>query len=243
MTENASRRRFLQAGLTLIPVVGLASQGLSVEAATHASSNNNDHQAPVRSGQAYQPRFFSTEEWAFLCAATEQLIPADDLGPGANDCGIPEFIDRQMDTRYGHGGLWYMQGPFITDQAPELGYQQKHTPRDIYRFGIEGCDDWCKKTYSRTFSQLSASEQVAVLRKLEAGEVPIAELKSPLFFAYLLKNSKEGYFADPIYGGNRHMTGWKMIGFPGARADYMDWIDHPNQRYPLGPVSISGERG
>ncbi|MEJ0068963.1 MAG: gluconate 2-dehydrogenase subunit 3 family protein [Pseudomonadota bacterium] len=37
----------------------------------------------------------------------------------------------------------------------------------------------------------------------------------------------EGFFADPIYGGNRDMVGWKMIGFPGARYDYGDWVEAP----------------
>ena len=32
----------------------------------------------------------------------------------------------------------------------------------------------------------------------------------------------EGYFADPIYGGNRDMAGWKLVGFPGVRYDYRD---------------------
>ena len=27
------------------------------------------------------------------------------------------------------------------------------------------------------------------------------------------------------YGGNRDMAAWKMIGFPGARADFMDFVD------------------
>ncbi len=31
-----------------------------------------------------------------------------------------------------------------------------------------------------------------------------------------------------------------MIGFPGARYDYRDWIDRHNERYPLPPVSIVG---
>ena len=29
-----------------------------------------------------------------------------------------------------------------------------------------------------------------------------------------------------------------MIGFPGARYDYRDYVDKYNQPYPLGPVSI-----
>jgi len=53
----------------------------------------------------------------------------------------------------------------------------------------------------------------------------------------------EGMFADPVYGGNRNMAGWKMIGYPGARYDYRDWVERHNERYPLPPVSIGGRAG
>ena len=51
-----------------------------------------------------------------------------------------------------------------------------------------------------------------------------------------------GFFADPIYGGNRDMVAWKMIGFPGARYNYLDWVERHNERFPLPPVSIDGPR-
>jgi gluconate 2-dehydrogenase gamma chain len=56
----------------------------------------------------------------------------------------------------------------------------------------------------------------------------------------LLQNTQEGFFADPIYGGNRDMAGWKLVGFPGARYDYRDWVERHNEVYPLPPVSIMG---
>ena len=41
-----------------------------------------------------------------------------------------------------------------------------------------------------------------------------------LFFGLLLENTVEGDFADPIYHGNKDMGSWKMLGFPGAHADF-----------------------
>lgn len=58
----------------------------------------------------------------------------------------------------------------------------------------------------------------------------------------MLENAKEGYFADPLHGGNQTLASWKLIGFPGARADYQQVMDNPGKPYPLGPVSISGKR-
>jgi gluconate 2-dehydrogenase gamma chain len=57
----------------------------------------------------------------------------------------------------------------------------------------------------------------------------------------MLQNTMEGFFADQLYGGNKGMASWKMIGFPGARYDYRDHIDKHNQPYPHGPVSIYGQ--
>jgi gluconate 2-dehydrogenase gamma chain len=62
------------------------------------------------------------------------------------------------------------------------------------------------------------------------------------FFGQLLENVREGYFADPLYGSNPGMAFCKWIGFPGARADFADWIDQAWQKYPYGPVAISGAR-
>jgi gluconate 2-dehydrogenase gamma chain len=74
---------------------------------------------------------------------------------------------------------------------------------------------------------------------MEAGTLQWKGVSSKGFFQLLWQNTKEGFFSDPIYGGNRDMVGWKMIGFPGARYDYRDWVDNHNQPYPLPPVGLA----
>jgi gluconate 2-dehydrogenase gamma chain len=49
----------------------------------------------------------------------------------------------------------------------------------------------------------------------------------------------EGFFADPIYGGNRGKIGWKLVGFPGVAAAYSEFIDKHNVPYKAEPVSIA----
>ena len=34
-------------------------------------------------------------------------------------------------------------------------------------------------------------------------------------FAVIREHTVEGYFCDPIYGGNRGAVGWRLVGFPG----------------------------
>ncbi len=200
--------------------------------------------AADRPGTAdYHPVFFTPAEWAFLLAACDRLIPKDEVGPGAVELGVPEYIDRQMQTSYGDGGIWYMQGPFL-EAAPEFGYQSKLTPKEQYRLGIRAIDDYCGKTLGKSFAQLEAAQQDDVLKKIEAGQIKSNEVPLRTFFAsFLLKNTMEGYFGDPMYGGNKDMAAWKMIGYPGVRADYKDWVDQYDRPYPYGPVSIHGRRG
>jgi gluconate 2-dehydrogenase gamma chain len=55
-----------------------------------------------------------------------------------------------------------------------------------------------------------------------------------------LQNVLEGYFSDPIYGGNKGGAAWKMIGFPGAHYDYSEWVTAYNQPVPVEPVGLRG---
>jgi gluconate 2-dehydrogenase gamma chain len=190
----------------------------------------------------YAPTFFNAAEWKFVNSAVDRLIPMDADGPGGVEAGVPIFIDRQMDMPYGHGAYFYMQGPFHIDAHPTLGYQLQYTPRELYRLGIAAADRACKRTKSRAFADMSHPDQEQFLAAIEKGEVVLEGPPAATFFAQLLTNVREGYFADPLYGGNRGMGGWKMIGFPGARADFTNWMNQQGRAYPYGPVSINGSK-
>ncbi len=79
-----------------------------------------------------------------------------------------------------------------------------------------------------------------VLKGLERGDLKLDGADGKSFFEQAVKDVQMGFFADPIYGGNRDMVGWKMIGYPGARYNYLDWVDRHNEPFPLPPVSITG---
>ena len=228
--DSFSRRNFVFKMLAVVPT-------LSIPACAPLSALRP---SPAR---AYSPRCFNSEEWAFLHAACARLIPTDENGPGAVELGVPEFIDREMDGAFGHAANWYMQGPHAT-APPELGYQSPLTPRAVYRAGIAAVDAHCRKMFSnKSFSELPITQQDAVLTDLEKGTLDFDNVSGKSFFGFLLQNTKEGYLADPIHGGNKNMGSWKMIGFPGARADFIDWVDKYGARYPLSPVGIAGGKG
>ncbi|AXI02650.1 gluconate 2-dehydrogenase subunit 3 family protein [Aquirhabdus parva] len=190
----------------------------------------------------YKPTFFTQNEWTFIQAATARLIPHDELGHGALEAGVPEFIDRQMNSEYARGALWYMQAPFQPDAPSTLGYQLRLVPRDIYRLGIKAANQYVQQIHHKSFDQLSADLQDLMLKDFESGHAQFNDVPSKTFFSFLLQNTREGFFSDPVHGGNKGLVGWTLIGFPGARADFMDWVDR-NEAYPLPPVSINGQRG
>lgn len=233
---NNSRRDFLLKSMTLIPAAVIGGSGVIALTTPVQAASDNSPQAD------YQPTFFTPEEWIFIKAVVARLIPADDRGPGALEAGVPEFIDRQMNTPYASGSIWYMQGPFNPDVPPEMGYQLPLVPKQIYNLGIADADAYSKKASGKVFADLEGGQQDAMLQKFETGEAEFQQLPAKLFFSYLLQNTREGFFSDPIHGGNKDMVGWRLINFPGARADFMDWVER-GERYPFPPVSIRGERG
>jgi len=190
----------------------------------------------------YQRVYFNAQEWAFIMAAVARLIPSDGYGPGAIEARVPVFIDRQMITPWARGEDWYHQAPFNYDAPHYTGYQGRYSPAEAYRIAIPAIDKWAQENYGDIFARLSADKQDAVLEQVQKDGVPIDELRSGDFFSFLWQNTKEGYFADPKYGGNYDMIAWVYIGFPGARASFLEWVDKDNVRYRLGPVSIDGQR-
>jgi gluconate 2-dehydrogenase gamma chain len=192
--------------------------------------------------------YFDTFQAEIVNAATGRLIPTDANGPGAIEAGVVYFIDRQLSASYGLVGRRYEQGPYANG-APTQGDQSGMDMRDRYRLGIQGMEDYAQQLYQTGFAQLSTDQQDRVLTDMQAGipttfdgtsiqTMPIAPgasgteaaiqaagaanvgVGAAAFFNLLLSHTIAGFFADPVYGGNQNMIGWKLIGFPGAQMSY-----------------------
>jgi gluconate 2-dehydrogenase gamma chain len=184
--------------------------------------------------------YFTTEEGAAVEALVDRLIPPDPQTPGGKDAGCAVFIDRQLAGPYGTAEGLYMRGPFA-DGTPQQGDQSPLSPAERYRQALAALNKYCRATYAgKSFTQIPDSEKDKLLSGLEEGQVHLEGTSGRAFFELLLQNTQEGFFADPVYGGNRDMVGWKLIGFPGARYDYRDWVERHNERYPLPPLGIGG---
>jgi gluconate 2-dehydrogenase gamma chain len=120
----------------------------------------------------------------------DRIIPADELGPGALDCGAANYIDFQLAD--------YL--------APE---------KDAWVAGLNALDAFAMETQGAAFANLSADKRDAVLLALTGGGAGAANLQT--FFNTARAYTMQGTFGDPHYGGNTRGKGWDIIRYPGPR--------------------------
>lgn len=183
-------------------------------------------------------RFFTPEEGAAVEALADRLIPPDPVTPGGKDAGCAVFIDRQLAGAYGKAEGLYMRPPFH-EGTPAQGLQSPFTPAERYRRFLAALDAHCRAAFvGQPFPDLPEEAKDHLIAGLENASLHLPDGGGRDFFEILLRDTQHGFLADPVYGGNRDMCAWKMLGFPGARYDYRDWVARHNERFPLPPVGI-----
>ena len=186
-----------------------------------------------------QARFFDPQQRATIEAAMARIIPTDDT-PGAREAGTIDFVDRYLSgigfiyAKPDGSGFEPLEG-----RRAEAWQQRVDILRDCYRSGIESLDRTAQQRFGAAFVELSGEDQDTVLHALEGSEereeereverarmqlygapVEVAlqqtSAETELGFVPLLAlHTRQGFYADPIYGGNRDRVGWELIGFPG----------------------------
>jgi gluconate 2-dehydrogenase gamma chain len=181
--------------------------------------------------------FLNSTEAAFIEAAVARLIPADDQWPGAAEAGVPNYIDKQLAGAWGAGERLYRGGPWQPG-TPSQGYQLPFVPAELFRTALDAIDKELSRA-STPFARMTGDEQDAYLHALEVGGKDLGGVPGDVFFAHLWNCTVEGFFSDPVYGGNRDMVAWRMIGFPGAYASYYDVVDQHGIRIDRPPMSLA----
>jgi gluconate 2-dehydrogenase gamma chain len=178
--------------------------------------------------------YLDPHQRATVEAAMARIIPTDDA-PGAREAGTVEFLDRYLsglDHVYAKpdgSGFETLQG-----RRADAWQQRLDIVRDRYRHGIEELDRRSRERFGADFVDLDERRQDEILAAMDKGgpELETAEtvaawspVETPLqqtsveidldFFPLLALHTRQGFYADPIYGGNRDRVGWQVIGFPG----------------------------
>ena len=126
------------------------------------------------------------------------------------------------------------------DQIKRYGYQSRLSPLQVYRIGVQAVDKYASGTFGMDVASLSEQQQDQVVGALADGSATgfPPELSASSFFSNLRRHTSEGMFSDPVYGGNRNMVGWKLVGFPGAQRAYQPHEFQQEGGSPREPQSI-----
>lgn len=184
--------------------------------------------------------FFTQREWDTVEAATARIMPTDH-DPGAKEARVVVFIDRYV-SGIDHifaaaDGSGFLK---LSGKHADAWRGRQHKMQNLYRAGIETLDDIALDLGEKVFVDLDEQGQDQVLSALSGAPKPrkvTLGTKEPVttflqgvfdeglsFFDTLCLHTRQGFYADPVYGGNKDQMGWKVIGFPGPKSlrDTMD---------------------
>ncbi len=186
-------------------------------------------------------RYFTANEAGVIGALLDDVIPGAPGVPSASEAGVIDFIDQRLSAD--QGVPTYTSPPYAkayngpkppgpdtdqiiwvpSDQLYRYGVQEVElTSGQVYRRGVELIDQYCDKKFGKPFMQLTHGQQGAVWLALSNGKVNtfVDSPTSSHFLDVLGADAAQGWLADPMYGGNRNMSVWTAIGYPGVQRAY-----------------------
>jgi len=171
-TGSVSRRAVIISA-AIVPVAAIRSAA--------ADNATNDAKATA----------LTPDQLKLVEAFAYRLIPKDENGPSASECGAANYIDRQLAD--------YL--------APE---------KASFVEGLEATNAYAIKSHAKNFVDLTPEMQDMVLTEIDGGRAE-GFPNSRAFFNRFRRLTLEGTFSDPHYGGNKNFAGWDLIGYPGPR--------------------------
>jgi gluconate 2-dehydrogenase gamma chain len=216
--------------LAAIPFVAVGEKAeAAVTKGKSVVQNNSKKTAPKT-----KYTFLNAYDAAFIEAAVARLIPPDDKWGGALEAGVPNYIDKQLGGTWGAGQRLYRSGPWATGLKTQ-GYQLPFTPAELFKTALKALS----KEMKTPLQKMTTAQQDDFLKELEKGGKDLNGVPSNIFFSSLLQMTMEGFFSDPVYGGNYNMMSWRMIGFPGAYGSYYDLIEKHGIKIDRAPMSLA----
>jgi gluconate 2-dehydrogenase gamma chain len=136
-------------------------------------------------------KFFNDHEMKTITVLADIIIPKDDVSGSASDAGVPAFIE------------------FIAKDMP-----RHQIP---LRGGIKWLDLQCLNQYGKTFVELGATEQLALVDQIAFPEQAKPEMSQGVAFFNLMRDlTATGFFTSEI--------GLKDLGYAGNRPNQWDGV-------------------
>jgi len=184
--------------------------------------------------------FFNPHQHATVAAAMARIIPTDDT-PGATEADTITFLDRYLSgTDHVYAKPDGSGFETLTGKRRDAWQTRINIVRECYVNGIDRLDAVSNERHGVNFISLSNEQQDAVLTVMESPKSVeqneesqrLALYGAPVepalqqssaeidlgFMDLLVLHTRQGFYADPVYGGNKHRIGWEVIGFPGPES-------------------------
>ena len=145
-------------------------------------------------------------------ALFERLFPADATGPGADEIGVLDYVDRAL-----------------------AGAEKDKA--ETYRVGLATLDRVARERHGAPFADCGREQQDGLISGLSEESLPnFGTPPQRSLFELLRAHLQEGIFADPAYGGNRGKLGWRFLGHTGV------WFENSaEENLSEEPVTKGGE--
>ncbi|HJZ36246.1 MAG TPA: gluconate 2-dehydrogenase subunit 3 family protein [Solirubrobacterales bacterium] len=157
------------------------------------------------------PGALTAPEMATLEGLLAQLLPKDSLGPGAVEAGVPDYIDRAL------AGSYKMLLP-------------------AYKSFLSTIEKAAEATGGSSFAVMPQDAQIKLIEAVESGKTPgvtaAAKTEAEGFLQLVLEHMREGMFGDPMYGGNRDLAGWSLLGYPGIQLAVTEQLQEVDAKVP-----------
>ncbi len=223
-SKGMSRRDFLKGGAAATVFVAAVATGCTKVAApstitqtvTATPATPTPTTAPAKLQEVYL--FFNQTEAATVKAMAAQIIPGSASDPGAAEAGAHVYIDHALNGAYS-------------------------SQQQSYKRGLAAVNAYAQSLYKKNVPDITVSQQNGILADMQAGKpTNFYGPSAAAFLTTVISHVREGTFADPAYGGNLNMVGWKMIGFPGAQVAYgdTDMVTTADQS-KKSPISLADE--
>lgn len=125
---------------------------------------------------------------SILHAAIDRLMPPG-IGPGALDAGVEGYIKELFENRF------------------------SVKARKRFEEGLDKLQSLARTHHGKNLSNCSSAEQDQVLSQAQQD----SDLELRRFLKILITLTIEGFFSDPVHGGNRDQVGWQFIDYKPRR--------------------------
>jgi hypothetical protein len=243
-------RRFVITAISAIPAAVASAAVLVSTGCTSPAAGSNP---PAPGGR--MPRFFTGHEAVVVEDATARIAPGprDDPAeaghPGAREAGVTDYIDMMLGSLGLIGGT-EVPPPLVFAGGP---WSNRHTSGPDLMASFVRLDPVTRIAWRTRLTgwQRQYQQGIAALDKLAGGDFTraapaeqdkiLATQSVSTFTALLFEHTIEGLYANPEYGGNRGLTGWKDIGFPGdsqPRGYTGDEVERSDGHEPVDDASV-----